>query len=155
HSFSYEAGLARPLPIGGYVVLSSRDGRRYLGQVTQQRVVERTGPRVTVDLASTLGGDGRLAEASVDVGVRIASGDGVLLAGISGGSFVRLGEQATFDFAQLDLAPPDIVDDFVRWSAAGATGLPTGGAIFGAAEHLPLLAAKGFNRHTFLCGQSG
>lgn len=155
HTFSYEMGLARPLPIGGYVLLSTRDDRRYLGQITDQRVIERSGPRVTVDLPATLGGDGPLGEASVTIDTRVANGDGRLLARMVDGSFERLDRQATFDLAQVDLATPDVIDGFVRWSLAGATGLPTGGAVFGAAEQLPLLAAKGFNRHTFLCGQSG
>ena len=155
HTFAYEMGLARPLPIGGYVLLSTRDDRRYLGQVTDQRVVERSGPRVTMDLSTTLGGEGSLGEASVNVDVRVANGDGVLLARVVDGSFERLDRQATFDLAQVDLAPPEVIDDFVRWSLVGAIGLPTGGAVFGAAEQLPLFAAKGFNRHTFLCGQSG
>ena len=38
HTFAFEVALARPLPIGGYVVLSTRDGRRYLGQVVDQRI---------------------------------------------------------------------------------------------------------------------
>lgn len=156
HAFSYEVALSRPLPVGGYVVLSTRDERRYLGQIVDQRIVARPGPQVSVDLRSVLGDDGMAGEASVTLDVRLAAGDGRLLARIDDdSSFRRIDRHATFDLAALDEAPGELVDAFITWSLGGGTGLDTGAASFGSGDVLGLLAAKGFNRHTFLCGQSG
>jgi hypothetical protein len=155
HTFAFEVALSRPLPVGGYVTLTTRDGRVYLGQVTDQRIITRPGPQVTLDLDAALGGDTPLGEAAVNVNVRLASGGGSLLATLRDGAFGGVDRHATFDIATIAAAPGKVVDDFLTWSLGGATGLDTAAASFGTGEVLPLLAAKGFNRHTFLCGQSG
>lgn len=155
HTFSYEVALSRPLPVGGYVLLSTRDGRRFLGQIVEQRITARPGPQVSLDLSAALGGDSALGDATMTVNVRLAAGDGLLLAAVVDGSFAPVDRQATFDLATLGEAPVALVDAFIRWSLGDGTGLDTGAAAFGTGDVLPLLAAKGFNRHTFLCGQSG
>lgn len=157
HTFSFDIALSRPLPVGGYVTLATRDGRRYLGQVVDQQIVSRDGPQVSVDVGAVLGGDGQagLGTGTVTVQLRLASGSGVLLAQLTGDGFARTDRHATFDLAGITEAPGDLVDDFVAWSLGGGTGLDTGAASFGSGDVVPLLAAKGFNRHTFLCGQSG
>lgn len=154
HTFGYEVALSRPLPVGGYVQLTTRDGRRYLGQVIDQEITARPGPQVSVDLSSAVETDLRLRDVTVTVSVRLAAGSGLLLAAIDD-PFAPVGRHATFDLAEIEEAPPELVDDFIVWSLGGGTGLDTGGAVFGARDVLPLLSAKGFNRHTFLCGQSG
>jgi hypothetical protein len=154
HTFTFEVALSRPLPVGGYVTLTARDGRTYLGQVVDQQITTRQGPQVAIDLGAALGG-GVVGDASVNVTMRLASGGGLLLATVTDGSFGRVDRHATFDLATIEEAPGTLVDDFITWSLGGATGLDTAGASFGSGQVLPLLAAKGFNRHTFLCGQSG
>jgi hypothetical protein len=154
HTFAFQVALSRPLPVGGYALLTTRDGRRYLGQITDQRITSRPGPQVSVDLASVLGGDGSLGTATATVNVRLAAGDGVLLAAVTDDGFAPLGRHATFDFAPLEEAAGEIVDAYIEWSRKGI-GLTTGAATYGSGDVLPLLSAKGFNRHTFLCGQSG
>jgi len=155
HTFAYEVALSRPLPVGGYVTLTARDGRTYLGQVVDQQITSRPGPQVAVDLKSALGGRTPLGDAAVTVNIRLATGNGLLLATVTDGTFGRVDRHATFDLAAIEEAPGQLVDDFITWSLGGATGLDTGAASFGTGEVLPLLAAKGFSRHTFLCGQSG
>jgi hypothetical protein len=154
HTFAFEVALSRPLPVGGYALLTTRDGRRYVGQITNQRITARPGPQVSVDLASALGGDGMVGTASTTVNIRLAAGDGVLLAAVSDDGFAALDRHATFDLASLEEAPGDLVDAYIDWSRKGV-GLATGAAMYGSGDVLPLLSAKGFNRHTFLCGQSG
>lgn len=154
HTFDYEVALSRPLPVGGYVLLTTRDSRRYLGQVVDQQIAARPGPQVSLDLSSTVASDLQLREATTTISVRLAAGSGLLLASVDE-SFAPVDRHATFDLAEIDEAPPEMVDDFIVWSLGGGTGLDTGGAAFGARDVLPLLSAKGFNRHTFLCGQSG
>jgi hypothetical protein len=155
HTFAFEVALSRPLPVGGYVTLTTRDGRRYLGQIIEQQIVDRDGPALSVDLGAVLGEGSTVGTGSVTVRVRLASGSGVLLAGLTDEGFVRTERRATFDLAEIAEAPGALVDDFITWSLGGGAGLDTGAASFGSGEVLPLLAAKGFNRHTFLCGQSG
>ena len=155
HTFAYEVALSRPLPVGGYVILTARDGRSYFGQVLDQQIATRPGPQVALDLASALGGATPLGDAAVTVNIRLAAGDGLLLATVTDDGFGRIDRHATFDLATIEEAPGALVDDFITWSLDGATGLDTAAASFGSGQVLPLLAAKGFNRHTFLCGQSG
>lgn len=155
HTFAFEVALSRPLPVGGYVVLTARDGRTYLGQITDQQITARPGPQVSVDLGAALGGSAALGHASVTVNVRLASGRGRLLATVEDEGFGPIDRRATFDLATIAEAPGDLVDEHLRWSLGGATGLDTGAASFGSGAVVPLLKAKGFNRHTFLCGQSG
>ena len=155
HTFAYEVALSRPLPVGGYVTLTARDGRTYLGQVVDQQIATRPGPQVALDLASALGGRTPLGDAAVTVNIRLATGNGLLLATVTDDTFGRVDRHATFDLAAIEEAQGQLVDDFITWSLAGATGLDTGVASFGTGDVLPLLAARGLNRHTFLCGQSG
>jgi DNA helicase HerA-like ATPase len=154
HTFEFEVAVSRPLPLGGYVELATADGRRYLGQVTSEAVVARPGPDVEVDLGVAFGG-GPLGSATVNVEVRAARGDGRLLAAIADGEYTSVGSHDTFDTASVKVAAPDLVDDHLRATLGSATGLETAAAIFGGDTPVPLLRAKGFNRHTFLCGQSG
>lgn len=156
HTFAYEVAMTRPLAVGGYVQLTTRDGRRYLGQVIDQRITTRPGPQVAVDLDAALGGGTAVGNAMVTINVRLVSGDGVLLARVDAdGGFRPIDRHATFDLGEIEEAPPQTVDDLVEWSHGGGTGLDTGGLTFGTRADVPLLLAKGFNRHTFLCGQSG
>jgi hypothetical protein len=154
HTFAFQVALSRPLPVGGYALLATRDGRTYLGQITDQRITSRPGPQVSVDLSSALGADGTHGTASATVDIRLAAGDGLLLAAVTDDGFRPLDRHATFDLAPLQEAPGDLVDAYIEWSRNGI-GLTTGAATYGSGDVLPLLSAKGFNRHTFLCGQSG
>ena len=42
--FSFQAPLTVVLPAGGYVLLTTDDGARYLGQILDRAILERSGP---------------------------------------------------------------------------------------------------------------
>ena len=127
-SFSFEAAVAVPLPIGASVLITSPQGK-FLGQIVYK-------------------------EPAGDPGHRRIAGSGTLLARLDGADLVAVDGDATFAGAALEPAPVDIVE---AWYAnlAGTKSTLTLGTLRGASEQPAQLIAAGFNRHTFLCGQSG
>jgi DNA helicase HerA-like ATPase len=130
--FTFQAPLEPlELKVGGYVAL----GGDRLGQVTSLGVVHQD--------AGELGWGGELAM-STTMRIRAASGDGALLGGAG----------APFHDSPMRPATPDEVAAWVRTTAPSRAVLPVGELV-----HAPgivhALDAGGFNRHTFLCGQSG
>ena len=126
-SFSFEAAVAVPLPIGASVLITSPQGK-FLGQIVYK-------------------------EPAGDPGHRRIAGSGTLLARLDGADLVAVDGDATFAGAALEPAPVDVVE---AWYAnlAGAKATLTLGTLRGTDQPAQLIAA-GFNRHTFLCGQSG
>jgi DNA helicase HerA-like ATPase len=120
------------LRVGGYVELG--DGR--LGQVTALDLA-------TVD-AGELGWNGENVLSKATLRIRVAGGSGQVLGG----------DGRAFHDAPLRPAEPDEVVAWLRTTAPPRAVLEMGELI-----HAPglvhALDAGGFNRHTFLCGQSG
>ena len=137
--FSFQAsveGLA--LRVGGYTMLEG-DGGGVLGQVRSLALVE-------VDVAEVgLTGDGRDdIDVRTRLPIRVARGEGVLLDRGGAPFHDRLARPATPAEMQAWMA-----DTAPRRSALAVGGLSL-------VEGVPLaLDAGGFDRHTFLCGQSG
>ena len=136
--FSFQASLhGLELQIGGYVALED-DGIPRLGQVLtleldQQPVTELTLP--------TQAG---VAEARTQVHIRYARGEGAIL---EGGS-------APFHDVPVRVATGAEVQAWLQRSARRYARLRLGALAL--AADVPCLAdAAGFDRHTFLCGQSG
>jgi hypothetical protein len=127
-SFSFEAAVALPLPVGASVLITSPQGR-FLGQIVYK-------------------------EPAGDPGHRRISGSGTLLARLAGGALVAVDGDEAFAGADLEPAPPDLVEAWYT-SLAGARATLQLGTLRGAADQPAQLIAAGFNRHTFLCGQSG
>ena len=131
-SFTVQASLYDlALRRGGYVVLE-RDGHSRLGQVTD------------LDARSeTAAGEG-LVGASSTVVVRLARGSGLVLES----------EGLPFHDATVRPARPDEVGDWFARADGRRAGITVGELV-----HAPgvaaTLASGGFNRHTFMCGQSG
>jgi DNA helicase HerA-like ATPase len=151
--FSFQAPLTLRLAGGGYVLLTTEEGTRYLGQVLDRVVTERTGPSWTLEMESaTASGAGRVREARVEVPIRLVEGSGELLARFDGEELVAVSADDSFREADLATAPADLVTAFVDQVDAGATLLDIGEAASGGRARLH---AQGFARHTFLCGQSG
>jgi uncharacterized protein len=126
--FSLQAPLAgATLQPGAYVLLDDR-----LAQVTALSLGETPGPELDLDA-------GR-----VRVTIRGLRGEGVVLSG----------EGSPFHDAEVRPAGPDDVAAHLERTAPARAGLEVGELAL--APGVPLhLDAGGFDRHTFLCGQSG
>lgn len=125
-TFSFEAPFAEALPIGAYVEITDDLDRRFLGQVLDQRV--------------TPAGD--------------LEGRGTLLTelGASGGG--RPDGSVIFGSAVLSPASEDLVAGHLDAALGSGVGIDLG-EVQGTPGVPAHLHAKGFGRHTFLCGQSG
>jgi hypothetical protein len=138
--FSFQAPLrGLELQPGGYAAIED-DGSWRLGQVLDVEVDHMDGPEVGREV-------GEAADA-FDVRsrtvLRLARGSGVVLDGQSG----------PFHDASVHAAPPDAVSAWIERVQPGGATLTVGELAL--VEGVPLsLAAGGFDRHTFLCGQSG
>ena len=144
-TFSYQTAIGSAVPPpGGFVALVDCDVRR-LGQLITQELVTRDGPEVGASVdGEALSGDGAL-DLQARVQVRIVEGTGVVLSG-DGDPFVdaRI-EEAT---------GPEVAE--VSRRRSDTAQLAIGTVLVGREEVVPaLIDAGGFDRHTFLCGQSG
>ncbi len=126
--FDFEAPLSAPLTIAGHVLITSPDGRRFLGQVTETAVTSSAGRRVV-------------------------SGGGTLIARVDPSGAGPVASTDVFDGADIATAPSDLLTAWLADAVGdvGALELGTGGT----AGQRVRLSGAGFNRHTFLCGQSG
>jgi DNA helicase HerA-like ATPase len=135
-AFTLQASLeGLELELGGYVVLEG-GGAPALGQI---RALEAS----TME-AGTVGLAGSDTALSARVVLRLAVGSGVVLDGDPGPFHDRRARPAT----------PDEVRAWAERSTRGSARLPVG--TLALAEGVPSeLDAGGFDRHTFLVGQSG
>ena len=134
--FELQASLhGLELAVGGYVVLESDDGRR-LGQVVELDLARE-------DVSEMVSGDGPL-ELRTRMTLRFARGTGVVLNG----------DPRPFHDALVRPADPA---DVAEWLAASrpARATPSVGELLLAPGVPATIDAGGFDRHTFLCGQSG
>jgi hypothetical protein len=136
--FTFQASLhGLDLQAGGYVVLEGR-GRPRLGQVLSLELQWQLAAELT--LPSADGGP----VARTEIPIRYARGEGLIVDG------------ATAPFHDA-LTRPATGSDLQAWQARSASSraqLRLGELTLAAG--VPCLAdAGGFNRHTFLCGQSG
>jgi DNA helicase HerA-like ATPase len=131
--FTFQAPLEPlDLRVGGYVLL----GDDRLGQI------------VSLDLttfdAGELGWNDDSAMSKTTVRIRVATGAGMLLGG----------DGTPFHDVSLRPAAPEEVVAWLRTTAPPRAVLPVGELVY-APGLVHALDAGGFNRHTFLCGQSG
>ena len=136
--FSFQASLhGLPLQIGGYVVLDGAGPSR-LGQVLSLGLDQLSSELM---LPARPGGT---PENRTQVPVRFARGEGTILDG----------DSAPFHDALVRAATGPEVHAWLQRSAGRYAQLPLGELAL--AADVPCFAdAGGFNRHTFLCGQSG
>jgi DNA helicase HerA-like ATPase len=134
--FAFEASLSEAVPIGSYVRIAAENGRTYLGQVLEETISD------SASLPGTAAAE------------RAVRGRGLLLARLTEEGSARADASDVFGSSTMTEADPATVAAHVaKWTVGGA-GLPLGA--LGMLEAVPaVLAAKGFGRHTFLCGQSG
>ncbi len=144
------------LLVGGFAVLEGEaddDWTSLVVQVRSMEFVDREGPVLEVDAPL---GDGELAvrSATVQPIFRALVGVSAVLGSIDAGRFSRFQDVRPFGERAIRPARADEL-------AAIVSGLDSGAAsiCIGALRHEPEvpahLVAKGFARHTFMCGQSG
>ncbi|HZB77271.1 MAG TPA: ATP-binding protein [Solirubrobacteraceae bacterium] len=138
-TFTLQASLdGLELELGGYVVIEG-DGTPALGQVRSLEAA--TTEAGTVGLAGPGGDEGAL---SARLMLRMAVGTGLVLDGAPGPFHDRL----------VRPAKPEEVRAWAERAAGSTERLPVG--TLALAPGVPAeLDAGGFDRHTFLCGQSG
>ncbi len=136
--FSFQASLhGLQLQIGGYVVLEG-GGMPRLGQVLTLEL-----DRLSTELMLPSRAEGA-AEARTQVQIRYARGEGTILEG----------DSAPFHDALVRAATGPEAQAWLQRTARRSARLRLGELAL--AADVPCLAdAGGFNRHTFLCGQSG
>lgn len=134
-TFAFEASLTEAVPVGSYVSIETGNAV-YLGQVLDSAPETRRSGVSEFAAALSISGRGRL------------------LSQVADGEFTGLDRSDAFGDGALVAADPDLV------SAHLTSGLGSSSAIsFGTLQRPKgieaQLSAKGFGRHTFLCGQSG
>jgi hypothetical protein len=145
-TFAYQAPVGASLvPAGGYVALEA-GGHRVLGQIVTQELAVRDGPEIGVSLDDQdLGGPDGVLGARTRVLLRLVEGEGVVLDAPT---------EPVVD-AALTPATPDEVRSYLERTARGAARLEVGALALVDDDVPAVLEASGFDRHTFLCGQSG
>ena len=135
--FTFQASLHELVfQAGGYVVLED-GGEPRLGQVITLESAIHEGPELAMDLADDLSTHSQII-------LRHAEGEGVLL----------VGEGAPFHDAAVRPAAQDEVAAWLEKTRPERASLEVGELVL--AQGVPFaLDAGGFDRHTFLCGQSG
>jgi uncharacterized protein len=157
-TFVYQSPLASEVTVGEFVRLQTSSGTSYLGHITSKEIETREGPEISV------AGDERVLE-GVDVGtvsqmtfrlpLRQLAGGGTVLGRFAGSALVPTERQDRFADASFEPATGEEVATYMRARLAGRATLKIGRIDQGDGAIPALLDASGFNRHTFLCGQSG
>jgi DNA helicase HerA-like ATPase len=137
-TFSFEAPLSAAMPIGAYVRITAESDLVFLGQLLEESVVRLpAGGRPDAETGGHVIGRGNLL-AKLDSSSRSS----------------RLDGSEVFTTGRLEAADADLVSAHLSSGLGSSAGVEIGDI-----QRLPgvpaTLQAKGFGRHTFLCGQSG
>jgi hypothetical protein len=156
-TFGFEAPLALSIPVGCYVHLKAGDDQEYLGQIITKDIVQREGAELSFgfdvegivpDWLSITGSRSRLR-------IRALEGSGMLLGRVAGDDLVATSNTDTFHQATITSADTALVGRYLAGPRLKRASLSIGHVLY-VDGHVPVeLDAGGFNRHTFLCGQSG
>ena len=158
-TFNYEAPLTLSIPVGSYVHLTIDTGEEYLGQIITKDIIQSEGAEISYDIDEKY--QSALPEGLKNAGtrgrlhLRSLAGSGVLLARIVDQAFEDTSNTDAFRSATILLADSTLVDRFLADTGRKRAALPVGKALYIEGEASVQLDAGGFNRHTFLCGQSG
>ena len=157
-TFGYEAPLSMSIPVGSYVALTAQGGSEYLGQVVTKEVSVRQGAEIGLELDPSLSallpeGISFSSSHTYPLQRRYAHGSGVILGKLENDRYVPTTNEDGFQSADLAPAGESLVAAYL--AAEGRAKLDVGRALYTEGRvHVPL-KAEGFDRHTFLCGQSG
>jgi len=157
-TFGYEAPLSMSIPVGSYMALSLQTGGEYLGQVVTKEVSVRQGAEIGLELDPSLNallpqGIHFSSSHTYPLQRRYAHGSGVLLGKLENDKYVPTTSEDGFQNADLSPATGRLVAQYL--SPEGRGTLDVGRALYTEGEVRAMLRAEGFDRHTFLCGQSG
>jgi DNA helicase HerA-like ATPase len=162
-SFGMGCSVDHDVVPGDYVTLALSDGRRVLGRLLSKSVEEIEGARWSGDPTALVGdedaSDGAALSVSMALRLRTARGEGAIVGQLSDGASgtdVVLGAVDPFDEAVIERASPDVVARLLDRLDADRPTLVVGAVDAGGGALLPArIRTSGFNRHTFVCGQSG
>jgi DNA helicase HerA-like ATPase len=130
-TFAFEATVGSAPAIGSYVTLSVDNGRLYLGQLIE----------VSVGASNPKTG-------------RLITGHGTLMARLDADQPADLDGSDAFGDGELAPADSSVVATHLS-ASSGSSARVELGSLQNMATVPASLHAKGFDRHTFLCGQSG
>ncbi len=156
-TFGFQTPISTPALVGGYVRITTVDGRTLLGQVMSKTVTEHEGPNVSVEGDAGLGlqvGDSRIAQTTYQVRLKRAEGEGVLLCRLTPEGITDLRADDQFEDADIAPATDEELERYLHARIGHRPALEIG-SLRGRTEAKASLLATGFDRHTFLCGQSG
>lgn len=156
--FGYEAPLTHPAPAGGYVALETSEGLTLLGQIIDKTVAEREGPTLEVALGDQLTvsmAGAAISAASFRPRIQFVTGSGRLIGKLVDGTLVETSRTDLFQDAPFAPAAAELVDLYLRGDGSRSATLAVGPPVHGDEASVVALRAAGFNRHSFLCGQSG
>src|SRR5918997_1885214 len=157
-TFGYEAPLSMSIPVGSYVALRLQNGGEYLGQVVTKEVSVRQGAEIGLELDPSLNallpeGISFSSSHTYPLQRRYAHGSGVILGKLDGGGYLPTTNEDSFQSADLTPASGPLVAQYL--APEGRATLDIGRALYTEGHVRAPLRAEGFDRHTFLCGQSG
>jgi uncharacterized protein len=157
-TFGYEAPLSMSIPVGSYVALRLQNGGEYLGQVVTKEVSVRQGAELGLELDPSLNallpqGISFSSSHTYPLQRRYAHGSGVILGKLDGGVYLPTTNEDSFQSADLTPASGPLVAQYL--APEGRATLDIGRALYTEGRVRATLRAEGFDRHTFLCGQSG
>lgn len=162
-SFSYQAPVDADIPNGGYVIITISDGQQYLGQIHAKELGVYQGTQLAVnvmtdELKEMLTGASNITtgEGITTLRIRGIEGHGVVLATLRDNQIVS-GLPHSFANAHMEPASEAIIRAYLTRITKKSAVLEIGRMqqVASGVEVPAYLRARGLNRHTFLCGQSG
>jgi hypothetical protein len=157
-TFGYEAPLSMSIPVGSYVALRLQNGGEYLGQVVTKEVSVRQGAEIGIELDPSLNallpeGISFSSSHTYPLQRRYAHGSGVILGKLDRGGYLPTTNEDSFQSVDLTPASGPLVARYL--APEGRATLDIGRTLYTEGHVRATLRAEGFDRHTFLCGQSG
>ena len=157
-TFGYEAPLSMSILVGSYVALAAQGGAEYLGQVVTKEVSVRQGAEIGLELDPSLSallpeGISFSSSHTYPLQRRYAHGSGVILGKLGNDRYVPTTNEDGFQSADLAPVGESLVAAYL--AGEGRAKLDVGRALYTEGGVRVPLKAEGFDRHTFLCGQSG
>jgi DNA helicase HerA-like ATPase len=158
-TFGYSAPLSLPIPPGCYVRVDAGDQGCFLGQIISKEIMTREGAELGVNIGEEhrdfLPDGMSFSSLNARLQFRLLEGTGVLLGKVGENGFTPTANTDTFQRAGIALADAEMVSRYLASASSKEASLPIGQALYVDGHAAVRLNAGGFNRHTFLCGQSG